>query len=257
MAFNSIGLVTGDKTVTLKIFSEGLGLTFQEFGKGEHLETTTASGVRIMLDTVTLMREINPDYKFLPEACSIHLGFECSKPAEVDDLCSKLKAAGAAVEKEMAWVCSWSPGTLSGASATPRFASRLPASSSTSSPPCPRMPTPRSRRPEGGPRRGVLTRSENVITGDCGNAGSSSDPPRPAPSVAETRVPGDDAQEDGFLSSLGASWRTSPAEPSPFCGMEGDDEGACDMNAVRNNSQAMLKRLAALRRALETSRTRL
>jgi len=91
-------------------------------------------------------------------------------------------------------------------------------------------------------------------TGDCGNAGSSSDPhPRPAPSVAETRVPGDDAQEDGFLSSLGASWRTSPAEPSPFCGMEGDDEGACDMNAVRNNSQAMLKRLAALRRALETS----
>ena len=27
MAFNSIGLVTGDKTVTLKIFSEGLGLT--------------------------------------------------------------------------------------------------------------------------------------------------------------------------------------------------------------------------------------
>ncbi|CAE7245776.1 unnamed protein product [Symbiodinium sp. KB8] len=106
MAFNSIGLVTGDKSVTLKIFSEGLGLTFQEFGKGEHLETTTASGVRIMLDTVTLMREIKPEYKFMPEACSIHLGFECSKPAEVDDLSSKLKAAGAAVEKEP-WDAFW------------------------------------------------------------------------------------------------------------------------------------------------------
>ncbi|CAE7234344.1 unnamed protein product [Symbiodinium natans] len=106
MAFNAIGLVTGDKAVTQKIFSEGLGMSFQEFGKGDHLETTTASGVRIMLDTLELMRQINPDYKFAPEACMVHLGFNCSKPSEVDDICNKLKAAGATLEKEP-WDAFW------------------------------------------------------------------------------------------------------------------------------------------------------
>lgn len=97
-------------------------------------------------------------------------------------------------------------------------------------------------------------RSRDQSTGDCGNAGTSSDPPsRPPACRVETRVPSDEGQDDGFLSSWATSQRTCPVEPSPFCGVDGDDEGACHMNSVRNNSQAMLKRLAALRRALETS----
>lgn len=102
MALNGVGIVSADKPATLRIFTEGLGLSFQHWGEGEqgqHSEAETA-GVKLMVDTVDVIKRSNPDYQFSPESCTVHLTFKCANPAEVDEIFGKVKATGASVEKE-------------------------------------------------------------------------------------------------------------------------------------------------------------
>lgn len=66
MALNGIGIVSGDKAATLRIFTEGLGLSFQHWGEGEqgqHSEAK-AAGVTLMVDTLDVIKRNNPDYQF-------------------------------------------------------------------------------------------------------------------------------------------------------------------------------------------------
>ena len=66
MALNGVGIVSADKPATLRIFTEGLGLSFQHWGEGEqgqHSEAETA-GVKLMVDTVDVIKRSNPDYQF-------------------------------------------------------------------------------------------------------------------------------------------------------------------------------------------------
>eukprot|EP00435_Cladocopium_sp_Y103_P071496 s93_g37.t1 len=103
MALNGVGIVSADKPATLRIFTEGLGLSFQHWGEGgeqgQHSEAETA-GVKLMVDTVDVIKKFNPDYQFSPESCTVHLTFKCDKPSEVDEIFGKVKASGASVEKE-------------------------------------------------------------------------------------------------------------------------------------------------------------
>mmetsp|Transcript_42454 Transcript_42454/g.52242 ORF Transcript_42454/g.52242 Transcript_42454/m.52242 type:complete len:132 (+) Transcript_42454:49-444(+) len=102
MAFNGIGVVSADKAATLRIFTDGLGLSFQHWGEGEqgqHSEAE-AAGVKLMVDTLDVIKRSNPDYKFSPDSCTVHLTFKCEKPAEVDEVFEKVKTSGASVEKE-------------------------------------------------------------------------------------------------------------------------------------------------------------
>ena len=66
MALNGVGIVSADKPATLRIFTEGLGLSFQHWGEGEqgqHSEAE-AAGVKLMVDTVDVIKRSNPDYQF-------------------------------------------------------------------------------------------------------------------------------------------------------------------------------------------------
>ena len=66
MTLNGIGIVSGDKAATLRIFTEGLGLSFQHWGEGEqgqHSEAK-AAGVTLMVDTLDVIKRNNPDYQF-------------------------------------------------------------------------------------------------------------------------------------------------------------------------------------------------
>ena len=66
MALNGVGIVSADKAATLRIFTEGLGLSFQhrvEGEQGQHSEAE-AAGVKLMVDTVDVIKRSNPDYQF-------------------------------------------------------------------------------------------------------------------------------------------------------------------------------------------------
>ncbi len=70
-----------------------LGVALNEVGGPDHLEGTTPSGVRIMLDSVSLVRQINPAWKE-PTGTAITLCFLQTSPKAVDAVYEKILAAG-------------------------------------------------------------------------------------------------------------------------------------------------------------------
>ena len=84
MNLDAIGIVSHDikKSVT---FYKILGLALEQKGGPDHFEATTPSGVRIMLDTVALVKQLNPKWE-KPTGCGVVLCFKQKTPAQVDKL---------------------------------------------------------------------------------------------------------------------------------------------------------------------------
>lgn len=104
MQLDAIGIVVNDINKALP-FYRLLGLDFPERSSEDHLEAKTKSGVRIMLDSEKLMKEIKPGWT-RPPGQSIGLAFLCDSPNEVNALYGKITAAGFKSEKEP-WDTFW------------------------------------------------------------------------------------------------------------------------------------------------------
>ena len=92
MSLDAIGVVSKNILESVK-FYEILGVDLKETGGPDHLEGTTPSGVRIMLDSADLMKKINPEWKE-PTGSGIVLCFKQDSPKDVDELFDKITKAG-------------------------------------------------------------------------------------------------------------------------------------------------------------------
>ena len=90
-ALDAIGIVSSDLAASIA-FYRLLGLEFPDSAE-DHVEATTAGGLRVMLDKVELMKQLNPDW-VVPAGHPIGLAFLCSSPADVDATYDRVIAAG-------------------------------------------------------------------------------------------------------------------------------------------------------------------
>jgi uncharacterized glyoxalase superfamily protein PhnB len=92
MSLDAIGIVCRDTVLSVKFYAL-LGVELTQKGGPDHFEGATGSGVRIMLDSVDLVRQINPSWKS-PTGSAITLCFVQESPTAVDALYNKILAAG-------------------------------------------------------------------------------------------------------------------------------------------------------------------
>lgn len=92
MSFDAVGIISKNLEKTKKFYAL-FGLELEPTGGSEHLEAKTSSGVRIMVDSVTLMKELNPKW-VEPQGSGMVLCFKQSSAKEVNNLCSKIMVDG-------------------------------------------------------------------------------------------------------------------------------------------------------------------
>ena len=88
---DAIGIASADLAASVR-FYRLLGLDLPASGD-DHLEATTPGGIRVMLDTLALVRQLDPDW-VAPVGRPIGLAFLCDSPAEVDATYAAVTAAG-------------------------------------------------------------------------------------------------------------------------------------------------------------------
>jgi uncharacterized glyoxalase superfamily protein PhnB len=100
---NAIGIVASDPDRSIA-FYRLLGVDFPEGGEG-HIEATLPSGVLLMLDSEEIVKSFRPDWA-RETGNQLALAFECTSPAEVDEIWSRAKAAGFTADKQP-WDAFW------------------------------------------------------------------------------------------------------------------------------------------------------
>jgi uncharacterized glyoxalase superfamily protein PhnB len=100
---NAIGVVASDIGRTVA-FYRLLGVDLPEDGEG-HIEATLPSGTRFMVDEESVVKSFRPDWT-REVGNQLALAFECSSPAEVDEVWTRARAEGFEVEKEP-WDAFW------------------------------------------------------------------------------------------------------------------------------------------------------
>jgi catechol 2,3-dioxygenase-like lactoylglutathione lyase family enzyme len=101
-SLNAIGIVASDLQESIRFYGL-LGLEFpQESG---HIEATLPNGLRLMLDEEEVVRSFRPEWS-RATGNQLGLAFECSSPAEVDEVHARVVAAGFRSEKEP-WDAFW------------------------------------------------------------------------------------------------------------------------------------------------------
>ncbi len=102
---DAFGVVVKDMAAAIAFYQQ-LGLEFADGAADEsHAETTLPGGIRLMFDTVDLMRQIS-DYHPATGGHRMGMAFLCDSPAEVDATHASLVADGhrSAVEP---WDAFW------------------------------------------------------------------------------------------------------------------------------------------------------
>jgi uncharacterized glyoxalase superfamily protein PhnB len=95
----ALGIVSRDIPESCR-FYRTLGVDVPEPTEAEdHVEALLPNGLRLMLDTEELMRNLDPDWK-RPEGHPITLAFLCRDAADVDATFARLTAAGFTGTKE-------------------------------------------------------------------------------------------------------------------------------------------------------------
>jgi uncharacterized glyoxalase superfamily protein PhnB len=102
-ALNAIGIVSKDLSASIR-FYRLLGVKFPE-PDGDHVEAVLPNGLRLMLDTLKLIKELDKEWTE-PKGHRMGLAFECASPAEVDTVHAKLTAAGHR-SKTAPWDAFW------------------------------------------------------------------------------------------------------------------------------------------------------
>ena len=103
-SLNAIGIVASDMAQSIR-FYRVLGLDVPETPSEGHVDTFLPNGVRFMLDSEDVMRSFQPEWE---RATGNQLGisFECTTPAEVDEVYARVVASGFGGEKEP-WDAFW------------------------------------------------------------------------------------------------------------------------------------------------------
>ncbi len=89
--FDAIGIVCADIAASVR-FYRMLGLDFPDSIE-DHVEATLPSGLRVMLDKLELIRQLDPDW-VTPVGRPIGLAFRCASPEEVDLTYATVTKAG-------------------------------------------------------------------------------------------------------------------------------------------------------------------
>jgi catechol 2,3-dioxygenase-like lactoylglutathione lyase family enzyme len=92
MNLDAIGIIAADTAKSVAFYAL-LGVQLKQAGGAEHFEAATPSGVRIMLDSVALIRSFDPDWK-KPSGSGVVLCFKQATAADVDRLYAAILAAG-------------------------------------------------------------------------------------------------------------------------------------------------------------------
>ena len=100
---DAIGIVSKDLRASVA-FYRVLGVAFPD-PDGDHLEATLPSGVRLMLDDLKLIKQLDKEWTD-PKGHRMNLAFACASPAEVDALHAKVTAAGHP-SKTAPWDAFW------------------------------------------------------------------------------------------------------------------------------------------------------
>jgi Glyoxalase/Bleomycin resistance protein/Dioxygenase superfamily. len=90
-SLDAIGIVSSNIAASIG-FYRLLGLDLPDTTE-DHVEATTAGGLRVMLDNVELMKQLNPEW-VAPAGNPISLAFLCASPQEVDEVYAMVVAAG-------------------------------------------------------------------------------------------------------------------------------------------------------------------
>ncbi len=90
-SLDAIGIVAADVAASAK-FYRLLGLDFPDSTE-DHVEATTPTGLRVMLDSVEMAKQFDPNW-VQPAGKPIALAFLCSSPTEVDETYERVTAAG-------------------------------------------------------------------------------------------------------------------------------------------------------------------
>jgi uncharacterized glyoxalase superfamily protein PhnB len=106
MSLDAIGIASRNTALSVEFYSL-LGVELTQKGGPEHFEGVTGSGVRIMLDSVDLLKQINPSWN-ATTGSGITLCFVQESAKAVDALCNKILAAGFKSAKAP-WDAFWGP----------------------------------------------------------------------------------------------------------------------------------------------------
>jgi catechol 2,3-dioxygenase-like lactoylglutathione lyase family enzyme len=101
---NAVGIVVSDMATSIR-FYRVLGLEVPETPDEGHVEAAMPSGVRLMLDSEEVVRSFLPEWS-RETGNQLSLAFECSSPAEVDEVYARVTGAGFEGEKEP-WDAFW------------------------------------------------------------------------------------------------------------------------------------------------------
>lgn len=101
---NAAGIVTADMSRSLRFYGL-LGLDVPTGSSEGHVNVDLPNGWRLMFDTEEEIRKFRPDWT-RATGNQIALAFECSSPAEVDDLYARIIAAGFEGDAEP-WDAFW------------------------------------------------------------------------------------------------------------------------------------------------------
>ena len=100
---DAIGIVTKDMKAAVR-FYRLLGIDVPD-PEGDHLDVTLPGGVRLMWDSLELVKQLDPAWTE-PRGHRIGLAFACASPAEVDAVHKRVVAAGFRSKREP-WDAFW------------------------------------------------------------------------------------------------------------------------------------------------------
>jgi catechol 2,3-dioxygenase-like lactoylglutathione lyase family enzyme len=101
---NAIGITVADMARSIA-FYRVLGLDVPETPDEGHVDAALPNGVRLMFDSEEVVRSFLPDWQRV-DGNQLALAFECSSPAEVDEVYARVVAAGFQGDKEP-WDAFW------------------------------------------------------------------------------------------------------------------------------------------------------
>lgn len=104
MSFDAIGIVSADCEKAVRFYAL-LGVEFVRAGGHEHFEAKTPGGVRLMLDSVALIKTFEPDYVHV-RGTGVTLCFKQESREAVDRTYATLTGAGGS-GKKAPWDAFW------------------------------------------------------------------------------------------------------------------------------------------------------
>ena len=104
MSFDAVGIVAENPEKSVAFYSI-LGVKLVKAGDADHYEAQTPSGVRIMLDSVALIRSFDPEYQ-KPNGSAVVMCFKQASAADVDRVYTAIIEAGHR-GKKAPWDAFW------------------------------------------------------------------------------------------------------------------------------------------------------